>query len=86
MRQSASAQTHCADKPYVHDNPFAEDMSDLPYLLPKLFFCLVVCSHHGLNLRPVLVQFVIPRALGFDQVFAAESVAQDPPVSDSPPF
>jgi len=62
------------------------DMSDLPCLLPKLLLCPVVCIHHGLNLRLVLVQFVIPRALGFDQVFAAESVAQDPPVNDSPPF
>ena len=31
------------------------------------------------------LQFIIPRALGFDQIFAADSVAQEPS-ADMPPF
>lgn len=32
-----------------------------------------------------VANFIIPRALGFDQVFAAESVAQEPPNGTRPP-
>jgi hypothetical protein len=33
----------------------------------------------------IALQFIIPRALGFDQIFAADSVAQEAS-ADMPPF